>query len=138
MSPKSNASISSFNSVQKDKNDVFSIEHTQALVEELDKHQPMYYFRFWSLYLYRLSGSWMIFSLYNMCCKRPSEKYKPDRYVWCLAKCYRNYYKFSKGVEKMESEVDILKLIKRVRMHNLALKSSILCSKDRRNMLKNT
>ena len=43
-----------------------------------------------------------------------------------------------KGVEKMEKEVDVVKMIKRIRMHNLAMKSSVLCSKDRRNMIKNT
>ena len=43
-----------------------------------------------------------------------------------------------KGVDKMDKQIDFVKMIKKVRMHSLALKSSILCNKDRRNMIKNT
>jgi hypothetical protein len=43
-----------------------------------------------------------------------------------------------RGLKKLNTEMDILKLLRRVRSHDIVLKSSILCSKGRRNLLKHT
>jgi hypothetical protein len=48
------------------------------------------------------------------------------------------YATYIKGLERLHKDYDMHKLAKKVKMHNMALKTSILCGKERRQLIKRT
>ena len=54
----------------------------------------------------------------------------------CFGRNEKLYDVYQRGVSKLNRELDILKLLKRVRQHHQSLKSSVLCNKERRTLLK--
>lgn len=57
---------------------------------------------------------------------------------WCLNRLQRQYYILQRGVKQLRKETDLVKVVRRLRMYNDILKSSLVCDKQRRQLLKQT
>lgn len=87
---------------------------------ELNNHKPIKFRLCQSLYLF-----WQ-----HLCCGT----------TFCcsvnLRKEKKLYNLFLEGQTKLEKELDVVKLLKRLRHHDIALKASILCDSDKREQVK--
>lgn len=64
------------------------------------------------------------------CCKRPTKKL---RYCWCCCgpKNLRLQKMMESGYEKFSEEMDIVNVLMKIRKHQVAIKSSILCCDEK-------
>lgn len=111
------------------------MSNLDLLIPELKRHDS-FKFSLCKLYLYLVTGSYFVFHFFRVfvCASR-----KGNRKSRCfLAVCQREYYNLKKAMRKLDKELDVVKVINRIRQHNEALKSSILCDKRRRDLIKHS
>ena len=61
---------------------------------------------------------------------------KGSRTGGCNSQNRRLLYTYQKANKQLDNELSIAELARRVREHDLALKSSILCNKDRKELIR--
>lgn len=98
---------------------------------------------FWRLVAFRLCGCGLVASLLKCCVScllcSCADHPKPSRSSRCfLFRWRRLNLIFTKALEKLEKELDVLRVVKRVRMDHEILKSSLLCGKKRRRLMRHT
>ena len=78
------------------------------------------------------------YSIFNclLCCC--SLRKRGSRFEGICSRNRRLARLFDKANSRLEQELDLPKLLARVREHDIALKSSILCAEGRRNMIQHT
>jgi hypothetical protein len=113
------------------------VEEALPFETEILTHVP---FRFgWrdrcSICCQLMCGFWLLFDCVNvLCCLCTAPK--GSRRGGCCSRNRRLFRTYQRATKSLEKELDLLGLIKRVREHEVALRASVLCSEERRGLLK--
>jgi len=108
-----------------------------TLLEKVNTQQPIMFTNrnvlslwFNQIWLFK-AYDWVASAFCCFFCCRGRDKNKPSSCL-CFALDEVVFATYLKGIERLHKDYDAHKLAKKVKMHSIALKTSVLCAKERR------